>query len=86
MDYIDNIKEDVTDLLKDFIFEDSNNIVEKIENIVYDIISPYLYKYGLMDFWINVNPINNNKFEVHIGLQQGEHDNTKLYNIDCIVC
>lgn len=84
--YITEIRKRIVNMLEGFIFEECGQAVEQVENRLVEILDQYLYVTELMDYWVIVKLSGEEKFEVHIGLQEGEHDNTKIYNIDSIVC
>ena len=83
--YIEKIKEETVNILKDFVFDESKSKVEQVEDKLVDIFEPFLNSTELVDYWIDVKLIDDKTFEVHIGLQKGEHDDTKIYNINCFV-
>lgn len=88
--YIDRIKEEVVKILENLVFEGNKSKVEQVEDRLGNILEKALVSTDLMDYWINVKVMDDKKtldttFDVHIGLQEGEHDDTKIYNIDCVV-
>lgn len=77
---LEKIREDVTKTLEDSIFIS----IEDVENSLGDILEVYLVSTELMDYWINLTETPE-CYQVHVGLQFGEHEYAKFYRIDSFV-
>lgn len=84
-DYIYVIKGKVTNILENFEFDHDKSLTEQVENKLSEILDEYLDTTDLFDYWVEVKHIEDEKFDIHIGLQEGEHDNAEIYYIDIII-
>lgn len=82
---ITEIKNDVESLLKDFVFDDYKPKLGQVEDRLAEILDKFLNETDLVDYWVIVNFTGENSFDVRIGLQEGDFENTKINYIDCIV-
>lgn len=82
--YLESIKNDLDLSLENFIFDENNeyNFIIQLENYLDENLKPMLYFTDvLVDYWINIEEDNYN-YNINIGVQIGEHDDAKIYNLE----